>query len=658
MIHDENANECILKLTPRASSERAATLTANAPPDLVGRCSMDEIGDRIAGLTEYMVENIDGNIVGDVVITIDIKNPDVDTLSMTDVPGLVSVENGTATQRDIQDIRNLINVSITPEQNVVVCVMDASFDLANAVTLNLAREVDPHEMRTIGVLSKADKIDAKDASAVDGMCKLLNGDSEHKLNEGFYLVCCKENTDEDLILTADHFALRREQQPELEKRMGIPALRSRLSSIIFEKVQLHRPTWRATIEAEIDEAEKIIELLGQPLSSARQQMQVLHKLARDLGDEFHALFTLSKSTAHIGHPAKTLEELAVDGDPSQDTLVAALDSVFGASLRPWMIYCDETFATRMRSAALIHPVNTDLLTTSRAPPPSATQEVEGGVDLAELQKFEILQRSREAARSARESLKRTIQLNRDGTLRGIFPPYSVFCSLFRETHAEWSALAGEHLDTLMRGVKVTLDHVLDVLVAANNVLFDQFRALEDMIRTQLEDLFSTIREEAETQLDTLLEHEIQPHTLDVDLSKTHHNILTRHVADEIDRLEESAENGMIQITPKTLRRLALSTGYHNDPSPQDLEAIEINAALDAYQNTVVRTLIDKVPEVAIGACTALSTLLAEAGMVTDDNDEDWDLVFREDPSASRQRDQAERTKKNLLDMRAICRKIR
>lgn len=56
-------------------------------------------------------------------------------------------------------IRSMILEFIEKETCLILAVTPANMDLANSDSLKLAKEVDPHGMRTIGVITKLDLMD-------------------------------------------------------------------------------------------------------------------------------------------------------------------------------------------------------------------------------------------------------------------------------------------------------------------------------------------------------------------------------------------------------------------------------------------------------------------------------------------------------------------
>lgn len=58
-----------------------------------------------------------------------------------------------------QQIRSMILEFIEKETCLILAVTPATMDLANSEALKLAKEVDPHGLRTIGVITKLDLMD-------------------------------------------------------------------------------------------------------------------------------------------------------------------------------------------------------------------------------------------------------------------------------------------------------------------------------------------------------------------------------------------------------------------------------------------------------------------------------------------------------------------
>lgn len=81
-------------------------------------------------------------------------------LTLVDLPGLTKVPVGDQPSDIERQIKNLVLDYITKPNAVILAVSPANVDLANSDALKLARTVDPRGLRTLGVLTKLDLMDA------------------------------------------------------------------------------------------------------------------------------------------------------------------------------------------------------------------------------------------------------------------------------------------------------------------------------------------------------------------------------------------------------------------------------------------------------------------------------------------------------------------
>lgn len=80
-------------------------------------------------------------------------------LTLVDLPGITKVPiKGQASDIENQ-IKRLILRFIRPQNALILALSAANTDLANSDSLQIAREVDPHGDRTIGVVTKIDLMD-------------------------------------------------------------------------------------------------------------------------------------------------------------------------------------------------------------------------------------------------------------------------------------------------------------------------------------------------------------------------------------------------------------------------------------------------------------------------------------------------------------------
>lgn len=92
-------------------------------------------------------------------INLRIYSPNVLNITLIDLPGLTKVPVGDQPADIEKQIRNMLLEYISKETCLILAVTPANTDLATSDALNLAKQVDPDGLRTIGVLTKIDLMD-------------------------------------------------------------------------------------------------------------------------------------------------------------------------------------------------------------------------------------------------------------------------------------------------------------------------------------------------------------------------------------------------------------------------------------------------------------------------------------------------------------------
>ncbi|KAK4058297.1 mitochondrial dynamin GTPase Msp1 [Microbotryomycetes sp. JL221] len=119
-------------------------------------------------------------------IQLKIYSPNVPDLSLVDLPGYVQVSSMDQPEELKEKISKLCDKYIR-SPNIILAVCAADVDLANSPALRASKKVDPLGMRTIGVVTKMDLVDADAGAAI-----LSNG--RYPLALGYVGVVCKPSS--------------------------------------------------------------------------------------------------------------------------------------------------------------------------------------------------------------------------------------------------------------------------------------------------------------------------------------------------------------------------------------------------------------------------------------------------------------------------------
>ena len=180
----------------------------------------------------------------DDVLRLEVCGPMQEHLSIIDVPGIFKkTTQGVTTKSDMDMVRGMVHTYMQNPRSVMLVVIPANVDIATQEILEMAEEVDPDGLRTLGVLTKPDLVDkGAELAVVD----LIEG-NKHKLSLGWHMVrnpgqlqISDPSTDRHSIEEA--FFKRVDPWNTLEKdRVGIQALRTRLQGILADHTRREFP---------------------------------------------------------------------------------------------------------------------------------------------------------------------------------------------------------------------------------------------------------------------------------------------------------------------------------------------------------------------------------------------------------------------------------
>lgn len=212
-------------------------------------------------------EAVTGKQVGISPIPINLRvfSPKVLPLTLVDLPGMTKVPVGDQPPDIERQIREMILQYISKPRCIILAVTAANTDIANSDGLQLAREVDPQGLRTIGVLTKIDLMD-EGTDVID-----ILGNKVVKLRLGFNPVVNRSQADIN-----NHKSIR--QALEAEKRFfethpayrgnaaycGTPFLARRLNVILGRHIERYLPETKAKIESALMKYRDELDQLGEP----------------------------------------------------------------------------------------------------------------------------------------------------------------------------------------------------------------------------------------------------------------------------------------------------------------------------------------------------------------------------------------------------------
>ncbi|TKA61778.1 hypothetical protein B0A49_12799 [Cryomyces minteri] len=120
------------------------------------------------------------------VLSIEIEGPSRPQLTLVDLPGLIQNESKGVTNADVELVREITDRYISQPRTICLAVVSATNDYANQGILTKIRKVDPDGERTLGIITKPDRLPAGSGSESAFLNLARNNDIFFKL--GWYVL--------------------------------------------------------------------------------------------------------------------------------------------------------------------------------------------------------------------------------------------------------------------------------------------------------------------------------------------------------------------------------------------------------------------------------------------------------------------------------------
>ncbi|KAK1811658.1 hypothetical protein LTR12_013959 [Friedmanniomyces endolithicus] len=211
-----------------------------------------------------------------------IEGPNRPQLTVVDVPGLIQNATKGVSEQDKEMVAEITDFYIKQRRTICLAVIQATDDYANQPILTKVREVDSEGNRTLGIITKPDRLSAGSGTEEAFIALARNEDVFFKL--GWHVV--KNRKFEE-----SHFSI--EERNDSEARFfrtsnfqilpadccGIESLRVRLSSLLFDHVKRELPNLRQDLDVALAETDAQLGKLGASRASAIECRNYLTSLS-------------------------------------------------------------------------------------------------------------------------------------------------------------------------------------------------------------------------------------------------------------------------------------------------------------------------------------------------------------------------------------------
>ena len=364
------------------------------------------------------------------ILSIEIEGPSRPQLTLVDIPGLIHTDTKGVTKDDVQLVSQITDQYISRSRTICLAVVSASNDYSNQKILTKVRDVDPDGQRTLGIITKPDRLDKGSGSEAAFLELARNEDvkfslgwhvlKNRKYEERFYSLQQRKDAEDYFFRTTNWKSLP-------DHCRGIDALRTRLSHLLFEHVKEELPKLREDLENALTIATHQLDILGDPRSKPSECKAYLSQLSLDY-------FQTCKA--------------AVDGHYEGDYFIRNTDEAFDLTssptirrMRAVVQHMNAQFAENMRING--HKYQVDMSGQANTPlQVTGAAALVGKRSLSMPTSPQILSRD-----EALEWAKRVQVRTRGRELVGNFNPLLVG-ELFWEQSSNWQGLARQYLESV------------------------------------------------------------------------------------------------------------------------------------------------------------------------------------------------------------------
>lgn len=219
------------------------------------------------------------------VLRIESTSPSAPNLTLVDLPGLFGASDKNQSDDDAALVQELVVSYMRQRRSIILAVVAADNPFANQPVTKFARDIDPSGTRTLGLITKPDKIDM--GSDSERYYVELAQNLNVKLSLGWHVLRNRSHA-----TAADSIAERDEREAEFfansvwsaldPSQLGVESLRDRLRKVLWKQIQTGLPGVKTEVQYGIKDCRTKLAQLGQARSTMREKHTYLQRISSRL----------------------------------------------------------------------------------------------------------------------------------------------------------------------------------------------------------------------------------------------------------------------------------------------------------------------------------------------------------------------------------------
>ncbi|KAK0737330.1 P-loop containing nucleoside triphosphate hydrolase protein [Apiosordaria backusii] len=255
--------------------------------------SNDDLPAIIEEAKQVMGVGAGSNTFSEQVLRVEISGPGVPQLTLVDLPGFYHNETENQEAGGVAVVNRLAERYMRQENSIILAVVSAQSELAAQKVLNEAKKHDSARERTLGIITKPDKVDEGSHNEGQYLRLAENKEGSHKLALGWHVLRNRTHmetasTDADRDETERTFFQNGVWARVKSQDGGIEALRDKLSQVLLAHIQRKLPGLVEDIEQLIKQRQLRLKELGEQRSTPQAMRTYLTKISsrfRELASE-------------------------------------------------------------------------------------------------------------------------------------------------------------------------------------------------------------------------------------------------------------------------------------------------------------------------------------------------------------------------------------
>lgn len=216
------------------------------------------------------------------VLSVEIEGPDRPQLTVVDLPGIIQAKTKDASQADVDMTVEITESYISQPRTICLAVVSATNDYANQPILNKVRQFDPKGERTLGIITKPDRLPPGSDTEAAFLQLAKNEDIFFTL--GWHVLKNRsfeeaQSSIQERNLSESRFFRKSVFGSLSPENVGIGSLISRLSRLLFTHVQQELPRLQEDLGVALHDAKRELGVMGTARATPEECRIFLSQLA-------------------------------------------------------------------------------------------------------------------------------------------------------------------------------------------------------------------------------------------------------------------------------------------------------------------------------------------------------------------------------------------